>query len=362
MLAVSNMGAAIQDIKNIYVVPRAGTQYGSPISIPDITGASVSDPTEATNKTTAEVDKKTDAFLVYAGVEQAMNKTFTEAGTTFALEAETLTDTWGATTNKAVYKPYSLFYFGEATNNGENKFQIATGTDWDAASWNDVADGGTVDNNTLIKVPGVKYAVGALVVGILDGVGDFDLSETNDGSLMWATVKDQVTVEGLVINGQPSQLDFEFNRAASALDQPVYVAAAATAFQAGALAFADGGKVANANFYSVVAEDGGVGDDVTLQFRFKNNTGASFWVGPEDDRRLVENGKYFYTNAIVRYEATDGQADLTTIFKKATTTLVNASLKDLTKATTEPEEPTEATIGVEIDATWNSGHIYNVDM
>ncbi|MBO8440028.1 MAG: hypothetical protein IAC51_05195 [bacterium] len=358
-----NMGATIKDIKNIYVVPRAGTQYASPISIPDITGAGVTDKSKATNKTTAEVDKNTDAFLVYAGVEHTMNKTFTEAGMTFSLEAETLTDAWGTTAAKTVYKPYSLFYFGEATNvNGGNKFQIGTGTDWETASWADVADNGTVAENTLIKVPGVKYAVGALVVGILDGVGDFDLSENNDGSLKWADVKNQVTVEGLVIDGQPSQLDFEFNRAASAQDQSVYVAAAANAFQTGALAFADEGKVAGANFYSVVAEDGGEGNDVTLQFRFKNNTGASFYVGPKDDRRLVEDGKYFYTNAIIRYEADEQQSDLTTIFKKATTTLVNASLKDLTKATTEPEDPTEATIGVEIDATWNSGHIYSVDM
>lgn len=357
-----NMGATIQPIKNIFVVPSAGGVYANPINIPDITN--IADAAKATNKATAKVDAGTDAFLVYAGSDNALpNKQFSETETHFDLKTATPADAWG-TQQKQVYEPYSLFYFGRATNKaGENKFEVATGTDWDNASWAPVGDNGTVDKNTLIKVSGVKYAVAALVAGVRNAADDdFDVTEDNTGTKTWADVKANVVVDGLVINGQPSQLDFEFNRAATAQDVPVYVAAATTAFQADALAFAGEGKVTGANFYSVVAEDGGDGDDVVLQFRFKNNGAESFWVGQEGAKEEVAAGKYFYTNAIVRYEATDGQTDLTTIFKKATTTLVNASLKDLSKATAEPEEPTEATIGVEIDATWNSGHIYDVDM
>ncbi len=349
-----NMGTAIKDINNIAIIPMVGSNYANPISLGNLTGANA-----ATGiSKTASIDQNTDGFIVYGGLLDPIseNTAFVPANQKFTLQEDGSVSDWGSTP-ATVYSPYSLFYFLEAKA-GDNNIETAeTGTDWASASYSALGSGLTVGEAKYIKVKNVRYGVGALAVAVLDGVDGTTDIDGADGEQTWDDVKADIALAGMTINNHPAELDYKFDATGTAT-QPVYVSinAGQSGFVADRLTISDG-KVTGANYYAPVAQCGDADHDVTLTFRFQNNSGESIFVGKEMAQE-VTNGAYFYMNAIVRYEGSEA----TNTFAKFTTTLVNATLKDLTKATTDPVEPTEAEIGIEVNTDWETGHVYDVEM
>ena len=97
-------------------------------------------------------------------------------------------------------------------------------------------------------------------------------------------------LKGVIVEGQPGSLNEKFEQAGA--DVKVYSTAVKEDWQSSALSFTgDDGKVADANTYTVVAEED---KDILVTFQVQNNTGKNLNLKNGGD---VANGGYVYYTA-----------------------------------------------------------------
>ena len=333
-----NMGSEIQNINNVIIVPMVNDIPQNVISLgtfdPDV---------KTTHYKTATIPQTVSKFRVYGNLPGSFAD---NAAFVFPSLAQ---DAAGEDGDLASFvKPHGLYYYAEAGNTGTNKFEVGTGTSWESvANWAPITDGEAVGTNTYIKVGGVKYAVGVLAVGVLDGSDKNkmifkDAEGETTYSINTVGVEKPFVVDGIVVEDQPKDFDATFGETGG--NVMVYETAAAADLLSSKLAFDGSNKVSGANVYCVVAPEDK--DLVIANIRFQNKSGKTLVLNSGE---TVADDGYFYLYARLR------QKDSQNIFAAATSTLLNATVKDWGRATKEIVESTDVEIGLEIDTTWAQG-------
>lgn len=333
-----NMGTTIQDINNVVIVPFIGDVAQNIITMPKFTAST------ETNKyyKTATLAQAVNKFRVYGNLPG----TFADNG---AFVFPDLTRTNADAPMNAFYKPYDLYYYTEASTTG-NIVQVAKTGPWESASWGNMTS--NIGENTMVKIGGVKYAVGVLAAAVLDGVTGENATknifadgkgEENVANASWNDMKgsNPFEVAGIVVEGQPLNMDATFTQSG---DVKVFESAVATALSTEKIKFDGANKVANANVYCVVAPENG--QSIIVNFVFKN---VSEKVLKLNNGGEVGNGEYFYLYATLRPDADND------IFSAATSTLLNATVQDWGRGTTTIVETTDVAIGLVIDTAWAKG-------
>jgi len=332
-----NMGTTIQDINNVVIVPMVNDVAQNVIALGTYEAGAV-----ATHYKQASILQTVNKFRVYGNLPG----TFTDnAAFTFPSLAQGAAGTGDLA---SCVKPHGLYYYAEAGNTGTNKFEVGTGTSWESvANWAPITDGEAVGTNTYIKVGGVKYAVGVLAVGVLDGSDKNkmifkDAEGETTYSINTVGVEKPFVVDGIVVEDQPKDFDATFGETGG--NVMVYETAAAADLLSGKLAFDGSNKVSGANVYCVVAPE--EKDNIKVNLRFQNKSGKTLVLNSGE---TVAADGYFYLWATLRSTVDND------IFAAATSTLLNATVQDWGRATTTIVETTDVAIGVEIETAWAKG-------
>lgn len=339
-----NLNGTVQNITDVTVVPVFNGTWQTPINLGTITAGA-----KQSNAQSVNLLKTVNEFLVYgnvSGVAQGMKITTADAG---------IID---GTTPMNYKKPYELTYYADITN---FKTSIESVEDneafWNIESWDDATQ---VGDAKAIKLSGVKYAMGVLAAGVRTtstfvenefskADGQTELSSEN-----WADeINTKMTLTGIVIEGQPAEMDAKFNQTGSV---KVFEVPADAALKENKIAFTDATddepmKVIGANFYTVVAPENEA--NIVVSFRFQNNTGRTL---------TLQTGESVADKGFVYYSVKLAKDNTRQIFEAAYTTLLNANITDWGKGTITPPEKTDVFIGVEFETEWSKGIAYDLDI
>lgn len=339
-----NLNGTVQNITDVTVVPVFNGTWQTPINLGTITAGA-----KQSNAQSVNLLKTVNEFLVYgnvSGVAQGMKITTADAG---------IID---GTTPMNYKKPYELTYYADITN---FKTSIESVEDneafWNIESWDDATQ---VGDAKAIKLSGVKYAMGVLAAGVRTtstfvenefskADGQTELSSEN-----WADeINTKMTLTGIVIEGQPAEMDAKFNQTGSV---KVFEVPADVALKENKIAFTDATddepmKVIGANFYTVVAPENEA--NIVVSFRFQNNTGRTL---------TLQTGESVADKGFVYYSVKLAKDNTRQIFEAAYTTLLNANITDWGKGTITPPEKTDVFIGVEFETEWSKGIAYDLDI
>lgn len=339
-----NLNGTVQNITDVTVVPVFNGTWQTPINLGTITAGA-----KQSNAQSVNLLKTVNEFLVYgnvSGVAQGMKITTADAG---------IID---GTTPMNYKKPYELTYYADITN---FKTSIESVEDneafWNIESWDDATQ---VGDAKAIKLSGVKYAMGVLAAGVRTTStfveNEFSKAEgqTELSSENWADeINTKMTLTGIVIEGQPAEMDAKFNQTGSV---KVFEVPADAALKEKKIAFTDATddepmKVIGANFYTVVAPENEA--NIVVSFRFQNNTGRTLTLQTEES--VADKGFVYYSVKLAKDNTRQ-------IFEAAYTTLLNANITDWGKGTITPPEKTDVFIGVEFETEWSKGIAYDLDI
>ena len=355
-----NFGAGVADIQNVTIVPMVKNAIQNPI----VLGLFDADD-NTTHFREATVLNTVDGFRVYGNLPSAPseNKVFVmpslAQGNTEDNPDVTVTD---------LKKPHALYYYTESTSSNANKFKVATGSkkgDWNSASFQPIGQGAAIGTNNRIQIPGVTYAVGVFSAAVKDEIVDAEGNLALTGNIFsvdgasptksWQTVKGEggktIDVTGLIIEGQTADFDATLNPKSGSGEVKVYSKAVTPTLSTGDISFDGQNKVANANIYTVVAPEDA--ENITINFQFQNNTGYTLHLKNGD--KVADKG-YFYLPAVL------DKGEDQNIFAAATSTLINARVKDWGKGVTEPAETVDLEIGVVVDTQWKKGIAFDEEI
>lgn len=339
-----NLDGTVQNITNVTVVPVFNGTWQTPINLGSITAGA-----KQSNALSVNLLKTVNEFLVYgnvSGVAQDMKITTADAE---------ITD---GTTSMNYKKPYGLTYYADITNFKTSTESVENNEAfWNISNWNDATQ---VGDAKAIKLSGVKYAMGVLAAGVrtTSTFVENEFSKADDQDELnaenWADeINDNMTLTGIVIEGQPAEMDAKFNQAGSI---KVFEAPADAVLKKDKIAFTDATdsnpmKVIGANFYTVVAPENEA--NIVVSFRFQNNT----------ERTLtLQTGESVADKGFVYYSVKLAKDNTRQIFEAAYTTLLNANITDWGKGTITPPEKTDVFIGVEFETEWSKGIAYDLDI
>lgn len=341
-----NLGTNLQTINNVVVVPMIGDAYQNPVIMGNLDPKSVSDKTVTT---TASLNSNINYFKVYGNVDASKfdaDKIFTG----FELQATSA----GKKGDKLdVYNPHGLYYYGYA-GTAENKIWAGS----DENTGNPLDAGSNIGLNKYIKLSGVDYAVGVLAVAVLNGdattacVFDAPTDGTSE-----AVSNTNVTVSGIIINGQKQVLNEDF--VASGADISVYEEAVPdnTDFVTGDNKLAIG-KTNTGNIYCVVTETGTTvepGKAVTGNIEFELAAGKYLQLA-DGSRIGGADATKFYLAFSLQPESAKA------VFMKDYSTLFNATVKNWGLASDKPIEVTDATIAVTVNMDWENGIVFDQEI
>ena len=297
--------------------------------------------------------KTVNEFLVYGNVPNVAQ------GMKFIAADAGITDGAASMDYK---KPYGLTYYADITNFKTSTESVENNDAfWNISSWNDATQ---VGDAKAIKLSGVKYAMGVLAAGVRTtstfvenqfskADGQTELSSEN-----WAAeINAQMTLTGIVIEGQPAEMDAEFNQTGSV---KVFEAPADAVLKEDKIKFTDATdsdpmKVVDANFYTVVAPENEA--NIVVSFRFQNNTGRTLTL--QTGETVADKGFVYYSVKLAKDYNGNTERQ---IFEAAYTTLLNANITDWSKGTITPPEKTDVFIGVEFETEWSKGLAYDLDI
>lgn len=353
-----NFGTGVADIQNVTIVPMIGTSVQTPI----VLGKFDAD-VNTTHYKTASILENVDGFRVYGNLPSAPSEN--DVFVMPSLAKGNNADNKDASVQD-LKEPHSLYYY-VVSNKKTNKFLVAKGSsagDWTSAAFQEIQEGETLSEYNRIKIPGVTYAVGVFSAATLDEVVDVEGNAaltknifSEDGQTpakSWQTVKGEggktIDITGLIIEGQSADFDATF--APKGGEVKVFAASTVTALATTEIEFDGANKVSGANIYSVVAPEDA--KTITINFQFQNNTGYTLHL---NNGEKAANGEYFYLPAILE-QGTDGQK----IFEAATSTLINARVKDWGKGVKAPVETVDAEIGIVIDTQWKKGIAFDEEI
>lgn len=339
-----NLDGTVQNITDVTVVPVFNGTWQTPINLGTITAGA-----KQSNAQSVNLLKTVNEFLVYgnvSGVAQGMKITTADAG---------IID---GTTPMNYKKPYELTYYADITNFKTSTESVEDNEAfWNIESWDDATQ---VGDAKAIKLSGVKYAMGVLAAGVRTTStfveNEFSKAEgqTELNSENWADeINTKMTLTGIVIEGQPAEMDAKFNQTGSV---KVFEIPADAALRENKIAFTDATadepmKVIGANFYTVVAPENEA--NIVVSFRFQNNTGRTL---------TLQTGESVADKGFVYYSVKLAKDNTRQIFEAAYTTLLNANITDWGKGTITPPEKTDVFIGVEFETEWSKGIAYDLDI
>ena len=343
-----NLNGTVQNITDVTVVPVFNGTWQTPINLGSITAGA-----KQSNAQSVNLLKTVNEFLVYGNVPNVAQ------GMKFIAADAGITD--GAASMD--YKmPYGLTYYADITNFKTSTESVENNDAfWNISSWNDATQ---VGDAKAIKLSGVKYAMGVLAAGVRTtstfvenqfskADGQTELSSEN-----WAAeINAQMTLTGIVIEGQPAEMDAEFNQTGSV---KVFEAPADAVLKEDKIKFTDATdsdpmKVVDANFYTVVAPENEA--NIVVSFRFQNNTGRTLTL--QTGETVADKGFVYYSVKLAKDYNGNTERQ---IFEAAYTTLLNANITDWSKGTITPPEKTDVFIGVEFETEWSKGLAYDLDI
>lgn len=347
-----NMGENIQDINNVIIVPYIGDVSQNIISL-----GTFKEKEQTTHYKQATIAQDVNKFRVYGNLPgtYADNASFVFPDLTL----QEISDEYDFSGASGFMKPYGLYYYTEAVasnSDSDNRFEISssTETDWVNASYSPATE--KVGASTFVKISKVKYPVGVLAAAVINGAAEESANDTkkifsDDGLTASSSLKDlrdagtanPFEIAGIVIEGQPKNLDATFKPVGSD-EVKVYESATKNDLSAASLDFDESNKIKNANIYCVVAPEDA--DNIIVNFRFKNVSGKHLHL---NDGTVAAPNSYFYLYATLRANESNK------IFDAATSTLLNATVQDWGRGTTEIVETTDVAIGIVIDASWAKG-------
>lgn len=343
-----NLNGTVQNITDVTVVPVFNGTWQTPINLGSITAGA-----KQSNAQSVNLLKTVNEFLVYGNVPNVAQ------GMKFIAADAGITDGAASMDYK---KPYGLTYYADITNFKTSTESVENNDAfWNISSWNDATQ---VGDAKAIKLSGVKYAMGVLAAGVRTtstfvenqfskADGQTELSSEN-----WAAeINAQMTLTGIVIEGQPAEMDAEFNQTGSV---KVFEAPADAVLKEDKIKFTDATdsdpmKVVDANFYTVVAPENEA--NIVVSFRFQNNTGRTLTL--QTGETVADKGFVYYSVKLVKDYNGNTERQ---IFEAAYTTLLNANITDWSKGTITPPEKTDVFIGVEFETEWSKGLAYDLDI
>lgn len=344
-----NLDGTVQSITNVTVVPVFNGTWQTPINLGSITAG-----TKQSNAQSVNLLKTVNEFLVYGNVANVAQ------GMTFTAETAGITGEAAAADYK---KPYDLTYYADITKFATSSTSVEDNDSyWQLGDWNENAT--TVGDAKAIKLSGVKYAMGVLAAGVRTTStfvkDEFSTvegqNELNDGN--WATeINANMTLTGIVIEGQPAEMDAKFNQTGSV---KVFEAPADATLKENKIEFTGATndeplKVIGANFYTVVAPENE--ENIVVSFRFQNNTGRTLTLQTKET--VADKGFVYYSVKLAKDYKGNTERQ---IFEAAYTTLLNANITDWGKGTITPPEKTDVFIGVEFETEWSKGIAYDLDI
>jgi hypothetical protein len=343
-----NLNGTVQNITDVTVVPVFNGTWQTPINLGSITAGA-----KQSNAQSVNLLKTVNEFLVYGNVPNVAQ------GMKFIAADAGITDGAASMDYK---KPYGLTYYADITNFKTSTESVENNDAfWNISSWNDATQ---VGDAKAIKLSGVKYAMGVLAAGVRTtstfvenqfskADGQTELSSEN-----WAAeINAQMTLTGIVIEGQPAEMDAEFNQTGSV---KVFEAPADAVLKEDKIKFTDATdsdpmKVVDANFYTVVAPENEA--NIVVSFRFQNNTGRTLTL--QTGETVADKGFVYYSVKLAKDYNGNTERQ---IFEAAYTTLLNANITDWSKGTITPPEKTDVFIGVEFETEWSKGLAYDLDI
>lgn len=322
------------NIKNVAVVPYVTTLAQKPVCWETITKDQATTNPEA-KKT--QMLSSVNLFKVYGNLTgdqyaKVNDGTFNLTAADLALKART----------ELGYEAYyachpALYYF-----KSEIQFKVATqGANWAGAiDW--TTNSGSIGDAKYVKIEDVNYAVASLAVSVMNDAENIFLKET--GSVA-ESVDAAVKVTGIVVRDQKN-FDLDFNLTGDPLD--VYETAVKEGF---GTKINNKDDATNGNIFAILSPSE-TGERVKLAIEFEVKEGYKF-----TDLNNIEHvaGDRFFLNmqlSPATYE----------VFQADYLTKVNATVKNWGLATEEPEDVTDAEIGVVFDVDWEEGNLYEVEL
>lgn len=354
-------------INDVYVVPMVGDIAYKPTLIGNI-AANSTDKTSGPAAVTMPAE--TNGFLVYANAGAL--KADANMDVTHQFKAETAIT--GDLAGKDLVKPHGVYLFQEAKA-AEANSPITYGTgSFDAAANN--FDGktklGVAGTSEYVKVSGATYKVGSMAIAVFHGDYTDKKIETSTaadgtftpvtGDAMETYLSANIAVEGVSIDNQPAALDYKFNpnyENVVTVYEPMDNGTDAKKIKASTVTDklpTNAATFAN-TFVSVAPEK--AGEKVTVNFVVKNI--GTDYVKFNDEVTLDPNA-YGYISAILNPATgqSDAKADLNGhIFVEKYTTMLNATITNWEKITSDIQTSVDVNVGVVVDLEWKEGVIYN---
>lgn len=397
-----NLGSTMQEIKNIAAVPMVGDVYQTPIILGNFTPADQ-------NKTTTKVvalNSNVNKFKVYGNIENVSREGETGAVAAFdeskIFKNFTISVPEVSAENKpnsetnTYYQPHGLYYYAFA---GEGNNKIQTGSS--STDLKEVDAGTAIGKDTkYIKLSNVHYAVGVLATAVFNA-SEENVIISNGQTEANAVVSDEnVKFKGIIINKQSKTLNQDFVQSGTELVS-IYDASLNTAsgeqepkqgfdgtkFQPKneSQKFTNISQSANnqdkANIYTIVAATGSssnkqiteeddikavIGEIITGNLEFELQQGYKLKLSNSTTIDATDAAKKFYMAFRLQPERKennpDGSYSYRAVFMKDHMTFFNAKVKNWGLASETPIDITDATIGVEVDLSWNEGIVYDEEI
>lgn len=344
-----NMGAKLQQIDNVIVVPMIGDAYQNPILFGNFTPTADAKVTKQTRTMSQAVTR----FKVFGNVCEGYVTPATLSESSVFTGLTFTAPTWesGAPADGTYSKPHELYYYYDTNTTGFS----ASKTAWDTTEPADWATGvKLLGDNKSVKITPVNYAVGVLAAAIQNGDVTTDFY-TNEGLSEGQSKFDgsQITVSGITIAGQTQSFDADFAPSGTV-----------NVYETAAVGTIGSDKVSNdardkGNIYSVVAPTDA--ETVTLNIEFTVAEGHYFKLA--NGTTATPGMKLYLPVVLDKKLATKPVAEgATGIFQADKATFLNAKVMQWGLASTTPVQTTDVTIGVEFDVEWGEGLTFDVEI
>lgn len=341
-----NMDGGVQEIKNAVIVPMVGDAYQTPIVFETISSG--------TDKKVKTLPQTVNRFKVYGNATKCTadeTKVFTKEHLTF--EVGTVTEI----NSENFYAPHGLYYYRDTKTDG---YKATINDNWDAVSWGTIeSKSEVIGSNNCVKIDGVKYAVGVLAAAVKNGdakttfYGSEDDATQKQNGNTWQEGDGAIEISGILIYDQAQSFDDSFT-ASGKVNVYEEVATGKASINDGNVVNSSESR-GNGNLYCVVSPT--AANTVSLNIEFK----AVKYFYLADGITLIKPGDKIYLPVVLDKElaTNNGAAE---IFEAAKATFLNATVKNWGLASKTPIESTPVTIGVEFDASWAEGLVFDLDI
>lgn len=361
-----NWGGNVATIKNVAVIPMIGETSTTPIKFGNIAGSATA---ADDNKVQRSLQSTVNRFLVYGNMPDGIYSNLSETATPNLGDINfTLTQGTTAQLNIGgspvdVYAPHGLYYYRDTEVAAPGGTEKKAGYLKSDNNWDQVSGAWTLTTNAIeaaksIKIQDVRYAVGVLATAVFQNDNNNSVFYKSDDSYTTSYKFTEfgtspVKVTGIVIYDQYKTLTYKFEGSNLV---PVYDTDEQNEGALATTKLSEEQKT-GANFYTVVAPTAaGKGIGISIEFTVVADTKM------KTTAHEYAAGDKFYMQATLSPKTPDDPEKPNSVFSAATSTMLNATVTDWGKATVNPEKPTDANVGIEFDASWIQGVVYDINI